>query len=77
MTDRRPRAQVKIRKWFFTSDELKNNAILLEDRLLGKEFTRLTDKFAKKLQSLLKTRMRIIGSRKMPTSSNFARNVDI
>ena len=54
-----------------------NNAILLEDKLLGKEFSRLKDKFAKKLQSLLKTRMRIIGSKKMPASSNFARNVDI
>tara|TARA_B100001093_G_scaffold361913_1_gene346663 strand:- start:304 stop:900 length:597 start_codon:yes stop_codon:yes gene_type:complete len=71
------RKNPKVRKWFFTSDELKNNAILLEDRLLGKEFKRLKDKFAKKLQSLLKTRMRIIGSTKMPASSNFARNVDI
>jgi hypothetical protein len=71
------RKNPKVRKWFFTSDELKNNAILLEDRLLGKEFSKLKDRFAKKLQSLLKTRMRIIGSKKMPASSNFARNVDI
>ena len=71
------RKNPKIRKWFFTKDELVDNAILLEDKLLGKEFSRLKDKFAKKLQSLLKTRMRIIGSTKMPASSNFARNVDI
>ncbi len=71
------RKNPKIRKWFFTEDELVNNAILLEDRLLGKEFTKLKDKFAKKLQSLLKTRMRIIGSRKQPASSNFARNVEV
>ena len=71
------RKNPKIRKWFFTEDELVNNEILLQDRLLGKEFTKLKDKFAKKLQSLLKTRMRIIGSRKQPASSNFARNVEV
>jgi len=51
----------KIRKWFFTSDELEDNKILLEENLLGKEFQQAKEQLTVKLQSLLKTRMRNLG----------------
>ena len=71
------RKSPKIRKWFFTSDELKNNDILLKDNLLGRDFDKAMKRFSKKLESLLKTRMRIIGGRTMAASSNFARNLKV
>ena len=71
------RQKPKIRKWFFTSDEIENNDILLKDNLLGRDFDKAMNRFSKKLESLLKTRMRIIGSTTMAASSNFARTVKI
>ena len=67
----------KIRKWFFTEDEIQDNKILLDSNLLGNDFDKAMSAFSKKLESQLKTRMRIIGSKKMPASSNFARTVKI
>lgn len=71
------RQSPKIRKWFFTSEELENNDILLKDNLLGKDFDKAMKRFSKKLESLLKGKMRIIGSRTMAASSNFARNLKV
>jgi len=71
------RKTAKVRKWFFTEDEIAGGAILTDDNLLGKDFDKAMAAFSKKLESQLKTRMRIIGSTKMAASSNFARTVKI
>ena len=60
-----------------TEDEIQDNKILLDSNLLGSDFDKAMAAFSKKLESQLKTRMRIIGSTKMPASSNFARTVKI
>jgi len=52
---------VKIRKWFFTEDEV--DILHLDDRLLKNDFDKAFIALEKKLRSQLRGRMRIIGSK--------------
>tara|TARA_Y100000114_G_C11584252_1_gene242577 strand:- start:7 stop:567 length:561 start_codon:yes stop_codon:yes gene_type:complete len=54
----------KIRKWFYTSDEIQEAKILLDDNLLGKNFKAGMKLLEKKIQERIKGKMRVIAGRR-------------
>ena len=54
----------KIRKWFYTSDEILDAKILKDDNLLGKNFKIGMKLLEKKIQERIKGKMRVIAGKR-------------
>ena len=55
---------LKIRKWFYTSDEILDAKILKDDNLLGKNFKIGMKLLEKKIQERIKGKMRVIAGKR-------------